>query len=254
MTEQAITILDTALRYSLWIFLGVFCLAVAISAFRSRQHKLKLRRLAEEAGEGPQSAVLQASSQDLSAVFRSLIVAFAAALAAFLVLTLAPLPLMENFANSESWRLQPLRLTQLTQKRLSKGFELRGEVYNQTEEPIEQLAAVVQVYGIDERVLDEVQAYIDPLPLPPGEAGEFKVAYRKEPANLYGYDIVFVGSEGILPHMRGFDVRDPQLPDESEREPQDVEDDQGQDEAPAAQQTAPQEPAPEQDSPSRPDL
>ncbi|HSR54363.1 MAG TPA: FxLYD domain-containing protein [Acidobacteriota bacterium] len=219
MTEQAITILDQALWYSLWVFLGVFCLAVAISAYRLRRFKLQQRRAAEEAGQSHDPAPLQASSRDLAAVYRSILIGAAAALAAFVLLTVTPLPLMDNFANSEGWRLQPLRLTHLTQKRLSKGFRLKGEVYNQTSDPLQQVVAVVQVYDVHKQVLGEVQGEIDPLPLPPGQAGEFTVTYREEPANLYGYDLVFVGPEGVIPHMKGFDVRDTQLPDESQQEP-----------------------------------
>lgn len=203
MTNGTIDILESALRYSLWVFLVLFSLAVCWVALRV--HSRRRRRAAFESEES--GSLLQASSQELGSAFKALALCVVLSVLFMIALLLAPFPFLHNFVTTDSWKLQPLRLTHLTLQRLEKGFVLEGEVYNQTEEPIEKLSGVVKIWGVDEQLLDEVPLEVRPAPLPALQAGRFKVRYTEEPVRLYGYEVVFLDADGLpISYTQGFDL------------------------------------------------
>lgn len=203
MTSGMIDILETALWYSLWVFFVLFALAVCWVALRA--HSRRRQRAAFEA-EQPGSR-LQATSEEVGSAFKALALCAVLSALFLIALLLAPFSFMDNFVNTDSWKLKPLRLTHLTLQRLEEGFVLEGEVYNQTEAPIEELSGVVKIWGVDEQLLDEVPLQVQPAPLPALQAGRFKVRYGEEPALLYGYEVVFLDADGLpLAYTQGFDL------------------------------------------------
>lgn len=208
MTQETIDILDSALWYSFLAFLVLILLAscwIALSSYSRQQRRA-------DSDEQPQPA-LQATAGDLGRSFKAVLLC-AVLSALFLVgLLLTPFSFLDNFVNTESWKLKPLRLTHLTLQRLEAGFVLEGELYNQTEEAIPGLSGMVKIWGVDKQLLDEVAFEVEPSPLPPLESGRFKVRYDEEPVLLYGYEVVFLDAEGnIIPHTQGFDLPEPDQP------------------------------------------
>ncbi len=220
MTQETIDILDPALWYSLLAFLILIMLASCWMALRA--YSRRRRRQGDDPQE-PQPA-LQATAADVGSIFKALLLC-AVLSALFLTgLLLTPFSFLENFVNTESWKMKPLRLTYLTLQRLEAGFVLEGELYNQTEEPIEALTGVVKIWGVDDQLLDEAPLQVEPMPLPALQTGRFKVRYEEEPVLLHGYQIVFLDAEGNpIPHTQGFDVpddEDPQAPPAPSSDPQ----------------------------------
>lgn len=209
MTDSAFEILDNALRISLWTFLLMSAGWLAYLAIRSRLSEGRSGQSGDEEGddEEVEPARLSATGSDLGSVYRSLTVCLLASIFLFVFLIFAPISFIDNFSNSRSWTLTPLRLTQLTMQRLDKGFVLEGEVYNQTEQPMEGISAAVRILGIDRQLLEEIAAPLDPAAVAPGQAASFKVRYREEPANLFGYEMAFRRADGTaIAHTEGFDV------------------------------------------------
>ena len=203
MTQETIDILDSGLWYSLLAFLVLILLTSCWMALRTHAR----RRTAYDPEE-PQPA-LQATPADVGSAFKALLLC--AVLSALLLtgLLLTPFSFLNNFVNTESWKLKPLRLTHLTLQRLEAGFVLEGELYNQTDEPFEALTGVVKIWGIDDQLLDEAPLEVEPMPLPALQAGRFKVRYQEEPVLLYGYQVVFLDAQGNpVPHTQGFDLPD----------------------------------------------
>ena len=185
MNPKTLEIIDHSLQYTLWIFLAFFSIALFYVAVRMPRRRLGfLMRSATHA-------------LFLSAVMAILF---------FLFIAFTPLPLVENFATVPR-EVAPLRLTALIYERFYEGFSLEGEVWNQTSEPIDNLTAVIKIWGADQETLEEVPLAVEPRPLPGGSAGVFHLRYTKNSPFLYGYEVSFATREGeVIPHIKGFDV------------------------------------------------
>ena len=125
----------------------------------------------------------------------------------FLIYVFTPLPIFDNFASGDAWRITPLRLTAVTYDRFYEGFSLEGEVWNQTETPLIRLQSVVKIWGSDDKLLDEVVVPVEPAVLPGGTAGTFDLLYENNSPFIKGYQVSFVDQEGkAIPHVTGFDI------------------------------------------------
>lgn len=187
MTQRTLEILDNSLKYSLWGFVIVLILALAlIFAFKSQ----RVGRFAARSA------------------FRAAIVALVAAGAMFLVVAFTPLSPIVNFASVQSLDSSPLRLTALIYERTYDGFSLQGEVWNQSPATLSNLQAQVNIWGQDGKQLDRVTVSVEPRDLAPSQSGAFTLQYSKNSPFLYGYDVSFISPDGkVIPHIKGFDVR-----------------------------------------------
>jgi hypothetical protein len=219
MNEQVLSILDRALQYSLWAFVAAFVLSLVFIVLRLRSRRKRLIDVYREEyekkhGIAPdEQQTLQEwpryvpSTNRLQMVFHGLILSVLVGLAAFVVLSLTPLTIFDNFVTGSGWKTEPLRLTALVYERSHDGFSLQGEVWNQTQEEISGLQTVVTVLGREQDVLEEVSLPLEPTTLPPGTPGKFSLNYAKHSPFLYGYQVNFVLEDGTaVPFAKGFDV------------------------------------------------
>lgn len=204
MSENAYSILDTGLRWALWTFGALVLASLAAAAFRYRVRRLRLAQAGNES-EAPER--FSATPEELASVWRALWLSAIASLIVFAALVISPISPIDNFANSDDWKLTPLRLTRLTFQRFDEGFSVEGEVWNQTDEAMQGVAAFVRVWDTDKNVADEVEAVLTPTPIEARSAAHLKVRYSKESPFNIGYDIVFRGPDGLqIPVAKGFDV------------------------------------------------
>ncbi len=220
MDAAILEIIERSLLYSLWAFLIVFLLSLLVirQRLRSRRKGIQdlradLDREYEQKWTGPAPTTPAGErfvlSQDESRMaFHALLLSTCLATACFLVLTLIPLPFLENFATLDPRSTVPLRVTALNYDRFHEGFSLKGEIWNQEEEPLGELTAVVKVWGSDEELLDELSVDVKPKTLKPRSSGNFSLRYSKNSPFLFGYEIYFLNQAGDeVPHVKGFDVR-----------------------------------------------
>lgn len=218
MTEEQFLILDQSVKSALIVLLISFVVIFVYALFRLRAHRQKLEDYFEQRFMVGDSALredrevetrrLRVPTNHLRTAWRSLLLAVMAAVLAFLLFAFAPLPFLDNFATSSSWRLLPLRITDLRFERFTEGFSLDVEVWNQTQEPMPGLKAQVTVLDLNGEVLDAIVRDISPDPLPAGKAGRFTLRYEENSPFLGGYQIDFTDTEGkVLAHQEGFDVR-----------------------------------------------
>ena len=187
MTSKTLEILDNSLKYSLWTFLIVLILTLAlVFAFKSQR----------------------AGRSAAQSAFRAAILSLIVAAAAFCVLAFTPLSPIVNFASVHDLDETPLRLTALTYERTYEGFSLQGEVWNQSPAALANIQAEIQVWGQEGKQLDRITVFVEPRELAPRQSGAFTVEYSKNSPFLYGYDVSFVSQDGkVIPHVKGFDVR-----------------------------------------------
>ncbi len=205
MTEKSVVILETALYYSLWVFLGSFLFLMVFALLRLKRSRYPV---VEEPDEDKPPWNLTATPEQLAITWRALTISLILSALSYIALVLTPLPFIDNFVNSESWKLRPLRVTALTYERFHDGFSLNGEVWNQTEETLTDVQVVIQVWGTDDELLDEVLSKIDPTPLTSKSPGHFRIRYEKNSALLLGYKVLFTSQDGVeIPHSQGFDVQ-----------------------------------------------
>lgn len=219
MNPETLEILDQSLRYALWTFLISFPLLLIYVLVRVQgQGFRRMDRLREEfdsrlARHWGRDKVrrkdpFRPATERLRMAFHALLLAAALGLLCFVVVSFTPLPFVKNFVTTESWKVTPLRLTSLSFERFHEGFSLRGEVWNQTQEPLDDLTAMIRVWGNDRELLDEETVPVRPRPLPAGSAGTFSLSYTKHSPFLVGYDVRFADASGQeIPHVKGFDVR-----------------------------------------------
>lgn len=187
MTDKTLQILDHSLLYSLVAFLVI--LAVLLAWMRL------LRRP-------------KAGATGAKAAFHIVLVSALAAAVVFLGASFLPLRFLDNFASVRELQEWPLRLTALVYQRTYEGFTLQGEVWNQTKAPVENIQAVVRVWGRDRQLLDTVWVPLEPNALAPSQAASFNLTYDKNSPFLYGYEVSFQGADGkVIPHIKGFDVQ-----------------------------------------------
>jgi hypothetical protein len=219
MNEQTLQILDQSLRMSLWVFLVIFiaCLTFIALRLRARQEKLAdyfskefdERYQREITGSEPESRLrtsFQLSTR-LPMVAQALALSCLLSLICFLVIAFTPFSPLSNFANSDLQGSTPLRLTFLSYERFHDGFSLQGEVWNQSQQPIDGLRALVQIFRSGREILDQVPVVVEPDPLSAESAGFFSIRYTEKSPFLYGYKVTFQSQEGTrIPHVEGFDV------------------------------------------------
>jgi hypothetical protein len=220
MSEPVLAILDRALQFSLWVFVGAFLFSLIFIVVRLKSRRKRLIDVYREEyerkhGFAPDERQIQQewpryvpSANRLQMVFHGLIMSVVVAVAAFVVLSLTPLTFFDNFVTGTAWKVEPLRLTALVYERTHDGFSLEGEVWNQAEEEVAGLQAVVTVLGADQEVLDELSLPVEPRTLPAGTPGKFSLKYDKHSPFLYGYRVNFLREDGTtVPFHQGFDVR-----------------------------------------------
>ncbi|MFB3902285.1 MAG: hypothetical protein ACE15E_02435 [Acidobacteriota bacterium] len=187
MADKTLQILDQSLLYALVAFLVILAVILAYAFF--------LR--------APQAGVNR-----LRTAFHAVLLAALLAAVIFAGVSFLPLSFFENFASVRTLQEWPLRLTALVYQRTYEGFTLQGEVWNQTKGPLENIQAVVRVWGNDRQVLDTITVPLEPNILPPSQAARFNLTYNKNSPFLFGYDVAFLGSDGkVIPHIKGFDVQ-----------------------------------------------
>ncbi|MFQ5740118.1 MAG: FxLYD domain-containing protein [Acidobacteriota bacterium] len=219
MNAETLRIIDTAVLYSLLVFLVSFALLLIYSvwSWHKRARTLAESRLQEiepSGGEtptgvsGPPRRPPYVPVQNrLRTALRSLLVSQGVAWVCFVTLCFVPLPFLHNFATGGDWQRVPLRLTLLRYERTYEGFSLQGEVWNQMPEPIDSLQAVVTIVDRNGDRVDRLTIPVTPQPLEAGEAGRFECSYAKKSPFLSGYQIAFTrGDLSALPYVEGFDV------------------------------------------------
>ncbi len=221
MNAETLLILDGAVRVSLTVFLGLFLFFLVFAALRWRRKKKSLARYFEDElasrfadpdGESAppppeQPAPYLPETNRWKTVFHSLALSGGLAALFFFLMCFAPLPFLHNFATERSWRTEPLRLTALSYERFYEGFSLNGEVWNQSQEPIQGLRAIVTIRDRNRDTLDKRILEVKPSPLEAGKAGQFSLRYAEKSPFIYGYQVEFIDGEGsLLPHIEGFDV------------------------------------------------
>ena len=219
MNERTLEILDQSLEYSLWAFLFVFLASLCFIALRLKARKQGLadylryefeRRyeqeiVGEDLGEVVDGAV--PLSNRVRMATKALILSVALAFVCFLLAGFTPLSFFGNFATAPTRETGPLRLTLLTYERFYEGFSLEGEVWNQTQEPMGGLKALVSIWKSEHELLDEVSVQVKPDPLPALSAGTFSLRYTENSPFLYGYQVTFENDQDMeVPHVEGFDV------------------------------------------------
>ena len=213
MSADLVIILDQALKFALWGFLVVYLILLLYSRAKLRGRRKKLEDIYMEVAQ----QVPPSHSDRLpfsGALFdqwrismKALMVSVLCGFAIFIVFLFTPLPLIKNFASDNPFRIEPLRVTALTYDRFYEGFSVKGEVWNQTQEPFYQLQAVISVIGIDGGPLEEVTVPVEPIPLEPGAAGIFELDYTQNSPFISGYQVAFFDQTGkAIPHVFGFDV------------------------------------------------
>jgi hypothetical protein len=220
MNEQQILIIESTLLFSLVVFLVSFSAFYFYSSWRLGQRRKQLVEFfAERYEEMLEQSNLESQEDEFvepvlapqnhhQTAFRSLLLAGGIAVVAFLLFAFVPIPGVQNFVSDSAWKTAPLRLTVLEFDRFQEGFSLDGEVWNQTEDPLERITAVVTILDLDRDILDEVPVPVGPDPLEPGQAGTFSLRYTESSPFLYGYRILFKDAEdAVILHQEGFDVR-----------------------------------------------
>lgn len=186
MADKTMQILDHSLLYSLVAFLVILAIILAYALFL-RPPKAGVNRL--------------------KTAFHAVLLSALLAGVFFLGISFLPLPFFDNFASVRQLQEWPLRLTALVYQRTYDGFSLQGEVWNQTKAPLENVQAVVRVWGNDRQLLDTLTVPLEPSVLPPSQAASFNLTYNKNSPFIYGYEVAFQSADGkVIPHIKGFDV------------------------------------------------
>lgn len=161
-----------------------------------------------EAAESVQSPLAHGPAFGSGPIIRTLVLSLAVSAVSFIVVLFTPVTYFPNLATGHSWKVIPLRLTSLNHDRSDRGFSLRGEVWNQTSQVIQDLGVVITVWSDEQSPSAEVVQPVKPRLLPPGTAGTFRIRYRQDSPLLHGYQVEFLTSEGIsVRYVKGFDAR-----------------------------------------------
>lgn len=217
MSSEALVILDQSLRWTLLSFLGAFLFFGCYSWSRLRRRRKGLEDLLEpiepadgeaerDSGEPP-SADLRPANR-LRPFFHSFLLSGAVSVLVFAVSAFAPLPFLHNFATEDSWRQTPLRVTAIDYDRFFEGFSLEGEIWNQSEETVQDITAAIEILDLERQPLDELSAPVRPERLLPATSGKFEFRYTENSPLIYGYRLRFRDADGnLIPHVEGFEVR-----------------------------------------------
>jgi hypothetical protein len=210
MNPELLDILDRGLRYSLWLFLACYLVILFIGWSRLRRRKRQIGELFEQMHTPEEEAEWSRKTSLLNewpVVFNGLILSLVVGILFFVVYCFVPLPFAQNLVTTSNWQVTPLRVTALQYDRFYEGFSLTGDVWNQTESPIPDLEAEVDVIGDDGTTIDEIRTPVKPKVLPPGKSGTFELRYTDKSPLIKGYRIAFLDSAGKqIPHLTGFDA------------------------------------------------
>jgi len=199
MNQELLTIIDNGLTVSLWVFLGALVLFLLVSRSRLVRHAIK-----EE--DSPKVEKLNPAFNQPRIAIRSVSASLALAILVLVIYLFGPIPGINNLVNSRSWQLTPLRVTAISWDRVYEGFTMEGEVWNQTEEDMEGITAVISIVGSYEELLDSLEIPLKPGILKAGEPAAFEVSYMKNSPFIEGYRLGFIDKEGKpLRHTAGFD-------------------------------------------------
>lgn len=224
MNNEVLLILDGAIRNALIVFLLFLACFLSYTYWKLHERKKQLADYfddlyvaakraqmndeEEEDEEIPWRDHFVPNTNHLQPIFRSVAVSLLVGVLSFVFFAFIPLPFLHNFATVRTWQTDPLRLTLLEYERFYEGFSLDGEVWNQSEDPIEGLQATVRIRDNKDEILEELTIPVNPTRLLPGYAGKFDLRYTENSPFLAGYQVIFVDSEGnVIPHVEGFDVR-----------------------------------------------
>ncbi len=208
MTTPTLDAVDRILAFALWWFLGALLVFLLFALNRLRRRRRRLGELYAGGGldDAGQAELGRSLLNEWRILLGCVLAALTTSLAAALALAFLPIPGLQSPAGALPDVL-PLRLTALEYDRFYEGFRLDGEVWNQTEAPLDGLEAVVTVIGLRGETLAELPAPVTPSPLPPGTAGTFQFEYRENSPFINGYRLAFRDAAGTqLPHTAGFDV------------------------------------------------
>ncbi|MEE2821680.1 MAG: hypothetical protein VYA53_01740 [Acidobacteriota bacterium] len=219
MNDQILQVLDQSLKLSLWAFIASFvtCLAFIIFRLKARRDTLERykkrefdevyeREMTDTEAENQPHRPLHLFNQ-LPMVMRAIGFSFLLATVCFLIVGFTPFSPWVNFSNLAVDESTPLRLTFLNYERFHDGFSLQGEVWNQSQTPIEGVQAIVQIWKSEQELLEQFPVIVEPDPLPAEAPGSFVFRYTKSSPFRYGYQVIFQSSKGIeIPHAKGFDV------------------------------------------------
>lgn len=209
MIAPTLVVLDRIVAISLWCFLGTLLVVLLFALTRLRRRRKRLGQLYADGDLDAAAVEPKARSllNEWRILFHSVGVSATIAILVGLSLTFLPVPWVQNPVSGMPRELLPLRLTAVEYDRFYEGFSLNGEVWNQTEEPMAGLQAVVEVIGLRGETLAELPVTVAPAPLASGTAGAFAVEYRENSPFIKGYRLGFRDAEGAsVPHTAGFDV------------------------------------------------
>jgi hypothetical protein len=219
MNQRTLDILDQSLTCSLWAFLVCFLITLLFIALQLRTRRRGLAVFFREEFEkqyqrkfGEQELNEQINtysplSNRMHMAFQALLLSAGVALVFFLVVSFVPIALFDNFASDNTWKNTPLRVTSLHYNRFHEGFSLHGEVWNQTQEAISGLRAIISIWKSDRELLDTVSVPVEPDPIASESPGTFDIRYEESSPFLFGYQVTFESSEGqAVSHVEGFDV------------------------------------------------
>ena len=209
MNERTLDILDQSLTFSLWIFLAVFTVFLLFvnHNLRTRKQNSLDHQFTEQHNTTHQNNTFNFFPNETRIIFQTLFLSLGIASLAFILSSFLPIIGLENFANLTSKKSVSLRVTSLHHNRLHKGFSLQGEVWNQTQEPISNLKAIISIWQSDQDLLDTISVLVVPSPVSGGSSGTFKLQYEKYSPLLYGYRLSFENLEGkLISHLEGLDV------------------------------------------------
>lgn len=199
MNQELLRIMDSALTFSLWVFLGSLFLLLLISRARLVRHAVKTKDSADVQKLNP-------AYDQARVAFRATSASLLLSLLVLAVYIFSPLPGLDNLVNGKSWRLTPLRVTAISWDRLYEGFSLEGEVWNQTKQDMEGVSAVISVTGSYDELLDSLVIPVKPETIGAGESSIFKVSYKKNSPFIKGYRLGFTDKNGEpVRHIAGFD-------------------------------------------------
>ena len=124
----------------------------------------------------------------------------------FLVYAFVPAPFLDNFSTGQTWARAPLRVTSMHYDRFTEGFSLKGEIWNQSQNRLPSVQAVVIVLDHNQETLAELTVTPTPPDLAAGATATFQTRYTDKSNLIFGYRLVFRDAEGneIL-HVAGFD-------------------------------------------------
>ena len=138
--------------------------------------------------------------------FRSASFSLVLCLLVLAVYLFSPFPGLKNLVNTRSWQLTPLRVTAISWDRVYEGFNLEGEVWNQTDEDMGEPQCRHRVVGTYDELLDSLVIPVKPGILGGGEPGAFSISYKKNSPFIKGYRLGFTDQNGEpVRHIAGFD-------------------------------------------------